>query len=142
MFKSAIGLLSTVLLSTAISGETNSPIVTVLFQKKTTLSAVQLQERAKAELTKKGVKDLDQYYCGINISFVPPNVGCHVLFSRGFGKPYHDVSFNHEGKIVAVQSGIMKEYIGIAPELDPEIRKEMERLGIDTTDPGKSARKQ
>src|ERR1051325_1071944 len=121
-----------------LAQETNvASTVTVFFQQRTTLTANELVAASKSALSKKGVVDFEKYHVGINVSFNPPQAGCIVLFSQGFGRPYHHVRFNHAGKITETHSGVLKEFVGDVKELDPASIKELEKLTGSKIDPGK-----
>lgn len=104
---------------TACGQATNTAADIGIFFKNGYALPVQLQQRAKAELAKKGVnvKGLDQYHCAINISLKSGDVGCTVMYSIGFGQPFHSVHFDEEGKIVRTHSGIAKEDVGPEPPM-------------------------
>lgn len=120
------------------SATTNQPpTVSVLFQKGITLSIRDMEERARIELMKKGVTNLSVYTCAVNISFRPPEAGAVVLFTAGIGRSYHQVRFNHEGRIIQTYSGTATEYLGTSGEADPAVLRSLKKSGLDVKEGGK-----
>ena|ERR1051325_927853 len=100
------------------AGPTNgAPAVQVFFEGGSTLSAKALENIARMELAKKGATNLSEFQCTINVSMRGTNKGAFVLFTKGFGQPYHQVSFNGSGRISLVHSGTAQEFVGDASEL-------------------------